>query len=429
METLTLPDLLRGRLPEQDNLSADLDYYKPTMSQLHFEKHPEAEVTFTFRNRGSERLADYIEPEVLQARFDYLRERNWQPEELHYYAGLLRKDGTPVFSDKFLIHLRENTLPEIEVRLDPETNDLAIETTGESDLVTYWETIVMSEINEMYFENYMIAHNINPQDLYEEGDRRLSEKIKILKENPDIKFSDFGTRRRFSYRWHRYVVERLSKECPDNFLGTSNVQLSRLLNKTPIGTFAHELPMIYAGLADARGEDIRPSHNKCLRDWQETYPDLLIALMDTYTSEFFFVDFTRQQAEDWTGPRQDSGDPFEIGEQVISFYKRMGIDPTTKSIVFSDGLDMQTILKLHKHFKGRIGMVFGWGTTLTNDLGLKPLNIVMKATHVRLPDGREADLVKISDDEGKHTGPDWLVKLYKRIFKARYDKEVNMVTC
>jgi len=278
----------------------------------------------------------------------------------------------------------------------------------------------MSELNEAYFNNYLQVHNLDPFDVFDEGDRRLTEKIALLKANPDIKISDFGTRRHFSMQWQNYVLERLIDECPENLVGTSNIALANSLGIKPIGTFAHELPMVYAALADARGEDLRASHNRLLNDWYDQYgQDYSIALTDTFTTDFFFEDFTKEQAQTWKGVRQDSGDPFDFGENLIQFYQDKGINPLTKIVVFSDGLNIKAIIGLQKQFENRIQTVFGWGTDLMNDLGVKPLNIVMKATHVKLPDtNQEADTVKLSDDQGKHIGPSVLLERYQNDFRS-----------
>jgi nicotinate phosphoribosyltransferase len=410
-----------GPYREDGMITAGMDYYKPTMSQVLHECEPDAEVTFTFKNRRSEqRLAEYVDPANLQDRFDMLQARGFSEDEIDYFGSIKKMDGTPVFEASYLEFLRQNDLPPVSVTLDSETNDLAIETTGPAALVTFWETVVMSEVNEAYFENYVLAHGIDIMSLYDEGDQRLTNKIDVLKEHPEIKFSDFGTRRHFSMRWQRHVVQRLKAECPDNIAGTSNVALANTLGMKPIGTFAHEMPMVWAGLADARGEDILDAHNKMLQAWEQTYsPDYMTALTDTFGSDFFFRDFTPEQARSWNALRHDSGDPYDFGEKVITFYENLGIDPSTKTIVFSDGLDLDTIVKLNAHFSDRINTTYGWGTTLTNDLGLPALNIVMKATHVRLPDGREAGTVKLSDNEGKHTGTAEDVEKYQREINER----------
>jgi nicotinate phosphoribosyltransferase len=399
---------------EQGRLSSGLDYYKPTMSQVALEREPDAEVTFTLKNRGEQRLADYINLDDLRARLDEFRENGWSQDELEYLADLRKSDGAQVFGPEFVEYLATHELPPVSVTYDEAIDDIAVNTTGVWPMVTFWETVVMSEINEMYFENYLLAKEINPLEVYEEGDQRLSEKIAILQQNPNIKFADFGTRRHFSLRWQKYVLERLIKECPENIVGTSNVALARSLDIRPIGTFAHETLMVYAGLADERGEDIRASHNKFLYDWFDFYgEDLSIALTDTFGSEFFLADFTPEQARKWRGMRHDSGDPYKFGEDVIKFYENLDIDPTVKTIVFSDGLDIDTIVELHKHFEGRVRLLFGWGTTLTNDLGLPALNIVMKATKVN-----GIETVKLSDNTGKHTGSEEQIRRYENVFRA-----------
>lgn len=403
-----------GPMREETMFMSGVDYYKPTMSQVQYEQHPDAEVTFTFKNRGANRIADYVAVDTLQERLNQMQAKGFDELELTYLASQVDTNGQPVFSEDYIEYLRTHELPAVNVVVDPEIDDLAIETTGDWPLVTYWETVVMGQVNEAYFEGMVRAEGLDIMELYDEGERRLDEKIALLQQNPDIKFSDFGNRRHFSLRWQKYVDERLKAECPDNFVGTSNVGLAQSLGLKPIGTFAHEMPMVYAGLADAAGNDIRASHNQFLEDWYTKYrDDLSIALTDTFGTDFFFEDFTPEQAAQWRCLRHDSGDPFAFGEKAIEFYQQNNIDPTTKTIVFSDGLDMATILELHNYFKGKVNAVFGWGTTLTNDLGVKALNIVMKATEVN-----GTKTVKLSDNLGKHTGPDQKVAEYQTIFAA-----------
>ena len=413
-----LSPLPYGPLLESTRVSAGLDYYKPTMSQLAYEQAGGEMVTFTFHNRGEQRLMDYVDPDVLSVRFEQIRQQGFSHDELKYLASIKDSDGYHVFSPFYCEYLESNELPAVNVAHDEKTDDIAISTIGDWPMVTFWETIVMSEVNEAYFEGYLVKHGLDPLAVYDEGDRRLSEKITALKDNPDIKFADFGTRRHFSFRWQKHVLERLQAECPDNFVGTSNVALAESLGVKPIGTFAHEMPMVYAGVAEAIGRDVRLSHHRFLEDWYDRYgEDYSIALTDTFTTDFFFSDFTPEQAKNWRGVRQDSGDPYAFGERLINFYEDLGIDPTTKTAVFSDGLDIDTIVSLEKHFHGRINILFGWGTSLTNDLGIKALNIVMKATRVDLPGFvKGAYTVKLSDDPSKHTGREIDVKHYQEIF-------------
>lgn len=391
---------------QRNQISRGLDYYKATMSQVEFEKIRDESVTFELKNRGSNKLSEYVLPEQLAARLRELQ-AGWTPEELAYLASLQNQtDGSSQFSAEFLDYLAENDLPPVTIGID-EFDELTVQTTGPAPLVTFWETVIMSELNELYFANKLAREGGSLDDLYAEGDRRLDAKISLLRSRPDIKFSDFGTRRRFSYVWQKHVVERLASELPDNFIGTSNIFLAHKLGLKPIGTFAHELPMIYAGLEDARGNDPLVGHNKVLQDWQEVYKgDLSTALTDTFTTPFFFSDFTPEQASDWKALRHDSGDPFTFGDQVLEYYIGLGIDPLTKTIVFSDGLDIDTIVALADYFKGKVQIMFGWGTTLTNDLGIKANNFVMKAVAVN-----NHSTVKLSDAEGKHTGdPETIAK-------------------
>lgn len=400
---------------EETMITAGLDYYKLTMGQLQFEKHEDKEVTFTFKNRGEQRLLDYVDPDELQTRLDQIRQAGWSQAELDYIGSLKRSNGEAMFSANYLNFLGSNELPEVSITVDKTTNDLAVDTTGKWPLVTFWETVIMNQISEMYFSNYVRENNIDIEELYQQGDRNLDEWVEYLKANPDVKAAEFGTRRRFSTRWQKHVVERFNNECPDNLIGTSNVGLAKTLGLTAVGTFAHEMPMVYAAIADAEERDVRQSHNEMLRDWEEMYsPDLLTALSDTFTSDFFYQDFQSDQAEAWNGPRHDSGDPLEFTDKTVSFYKEKDVDPELKTIMFSDSLNKTLVSKLHQYTRGRINDRYGIGTNWTNNLGLKALNIVMKATEVRLADGRTAKTVKLSDDKGKHVGPDELAKKYEQ---------------
>lgn len=400
-----------SQTPEREiRLSEGLDYYKLTMGQLALERYPETEVTFTMKNRATERpLSEYVDIAELSARFDAIREKGFAPEEIAYFAGLKAQDGTARFDEQYLDFLADLRLGAVNISTHPDTQDLSISSTGPWANVSLWETIVMSEVNEQYYKNMMIEQGLSKEEVFTEGDRRLDEKIAILKDRPDIKFSDFGTRRRFSAEWHDHVVERLATELPDNFVGTSNPWFAYKYDLKPIGTYAHEMPMVYAAMQDTEAGNPMQGHTRMMKDWYERYgEDLSIALTDTFTSDFFFADFTPEQAAEWRGLRHDSGDPIAFGEQAIAFYESHEIDPSTKTIIFSDGLDIDTIVKLADHFKGRVNLMFGWGTSLMNDLGFKANNFVMKATHAG-----ESDTVKLSDDEGKHTGPQSLVERYQ----------------
>ncbi len=397
-------------------LSDRLDYYKLTMGQEAYEQYPDAEVTFTMKNRAGEYpLSEYVSKEELEERFAAIVDKGFAPEEIAYLAGLENQHGGARFDENYLDFLADLTLTDVTIEQDETTNDLAISAKGPWANVSLWETVVMSEVNELYYKNYLNENNISLDAVWQEGDARLDEKIALLASRPDIKFADFGTRRRFSADWHSHVIERLKNEVPENFVGTSNPWFAYKFDLPPIGTYAHEMPMVYAALADAQANTPLDGHRAMMHDWYERYDeDLSIALTDTFTSDFFFSDFTPEEATAWRGLRHDSGDPVEFGEQAIRFYETNGIDPKTKTIIFSDGLDITTIIALADYFEGRVNILFGWGTSLMNDLGIRANNFVMKATNVN-----GIDTVKLSDDEGKHTGPTEQVERYIALKDAR----------
>ena len=179
-----------------------------------------------------------------------------------------------------------------------------------------------------------------------------------------------------------------------------------------MGTNAHEEDMAMSGIMHGSDDEIRNSHQKVLQEWWEEYGwALSIALTDTYGTDFFFRDMTYEQARDWKGLRQDSGDPFKFGDKAIAFYQQHGIDPREKLLVFSDGLDVDTIIRLADYFAGRIKVTFGWGTNLTNDLGFPAISIIIK-----LLESNGYGTVKLSDNLAKAMGKPEDIERFKRIF-------------
>lgn len=404
----------------EPSITRGADFYKSTMSQFEYERHPNTEVTFTFKNRGKEPLSRYVAPEELRERFDTIMRNGFQPEEIACLASFQAQDGTARFTAEYLDHLADMQLPELEIGTDPQTGDIAIETTGPWSDVSFWETVVMSEVNEAFYQGKLAAEGLSLADLYAEGDRRLSEKIARLRARPDIKIAEFGTRRRFSAAWQQHVIERLATECPDNLVGTSNIWFAYKFGLRPIGTFAHELPMVSAALEDLRGGNPLDGHDRVIDDWSQRYPDLRIMLPDTYTSQLCLSSLTREQLETWRGFRHDSGDPIKFGEQLLALYKKYNINPREKLLVPSDGLDMEKMERIANHFGDRINLFHGLGTNATNDLGLPANNFVMKATYVRTPERPEGTpAVKLSDENGKHTGPEWQVRRYQQFVRER----------
>ncbi len=384
----------------------DLDFYKLTMAQLVWSKHPAARVTYAFKNRTKKvRLADIVSEADLRRELDHVRTLRFAQAELDW----LRKQG--MFEPGFLERLEGLKLPPYELAV--EDGQFRIEVTGRWLEAIWWETLILSIVNELYYRAVIGQSGADRHAVRAEGKLRLERKLRLLRdEAPLARIIEFGTRRRFSRDWQEEAIRTVLEICPDQLLGTSNVRLARKFGLKPIGTFAHELYMVYSGIYHRDDDDIRRSHNRVIRDWWEMYGGpLSIALTDTYGSDFFFRDFTRDQAEGWRGLRQDSGDPVAFGERTIGFYRDRFIDPKGKVIVFSDGLDEKAIIALHQRFAGRIGLAFGWGTNLTNDLGFAPLSLVVKVTR-----SCGHPTVKLSDTLAKAMGPAEEVERYVRIF-------------
>lgn len=394
----------------------DVDFYKFTMGQLVFLNYRDVPVTYAFTNRTrSVRLADVIDARELREQLDHVRGLRFNNSELHYLRGT-NEYGDRMFQEDYLEFLRNLKLP--EYRLEIRDGDFILEFPGKWAEAIYWETIALALVNELYSRAQMRTLSRFENDLvFATGRLRLAEKIRVLRENTHIDFSDFGTRRRFSRRWQHYVDRTLAAEVPEQFAGTSSTESAMKHGLVPMGTSAHEMYMVMSGIMHEDDDAIRASHNRVLKDWWSLYDwGLSIALTDTYGSEFFFNDMTPDQAKRWKGLRHDSGDPFEFGERAIAFYQRSGVDPKEKLLIFSDGLELDRILALSDRFRDRIKVSFGWGTNLTNDLGFQPISIVVKAVEAN---GRRT--VKLSDNLAKATGTEEGIARFRRIFGHEHE--------
>lgn len=390
----------------------DDDFYKFTMGQVVFNYYREVPVKFAFRNRTKGiKLAEIIREEDLRQELDHVRTLRFTKSEIHYLRGT-DEYGDRMFGEPYLQFLTNLTLPPYVLRkID---GNYELEFLGKWSEAMYWEIHALAIINELYYRGLMNQLGRFERDtVYAQGTLRLAEKIKILRERSDITFCDFGTRRRFSREWQDYVVKMLAQELPETqFLGTSNTYLAMKHAILPMGTAAHEMDMGVSGIMHENEDTIRASHNKVLQDWWQQYGEgLSIALTDTYGTDFFFQDMTYEQARNWKGLRQDSGDPLEFVDKTLAFYQGHGIDPREKLIVFSDGLDIETIIKLADYCKDRIKCTFGWGTNLTNDLGLKALSLIVK-----LMESNGHGTVKLSDNLAKALGIPEDVERFKQIF-------------
>ncbi|MBU1218279.1 nicotinate phosphoribosyltransferase [Myxococcota bacterium] len=380
----------------------DNDLYKFTMQQAVFRLYPEAWAKYAFINRGKTAFphgfADALTEEVRSlAGFELTSDEYTFLKNRCYYLS-------PVYLD-FLSHYRFN--PD-EVSISQQGENLEIHIEGPWYRTILWEVPLMALISELYFTKTgtaALSREVRKQKNIDKT-RRFIE--------GSVSFADFGTRRRFSSDNHREVIEDILSVPQSTMTGTSNVFLAMKYALRPIGTHAHEWFMFHAALNGYR------LANKTSTDaWTEVYKgNLGIALTDTFTTDNFLISFDSVKARLFDGVRHDSGNPFEFAEKMIAHYIKLHIDPTTKTIVFSDGLDPDKVLELQRYCNGRIRCSFGIGTNLTNDVGVKPLNMVIKMSHARFDeDSPWIGTVKLSDVQGKHTGSDEEIDLCLRTLK------------
>ncbi len=369
----------------------DTDLYKFTMLQVVLHQFPQAHGQYEFRCRND---ADTQYPlsdikAELEQQLDSLCALTFAQHELDFLRSLrfIKSDFVDYLE---LFQLKRRF---ITVGIDAQQR-LTIHIAGPMVQAMFFEIFVLSIVNELFFRRF------NTPEVIAEGTKRLHDKVKLLhdidrEQNTASPFlvSDFGTRRRFSRLWHKQVVETLHTAVPHIVRGTSNVLLAMQLNIFPIGTMAHEFMQAFQAL-DVRLRDFQTA---ALEAWVQEYRgDLGIALTDVVGMDAFLRDFDLYFAKLFDGLRHDSGDPYLWGEKAIAHYQKLRIDPATKMLTFSDGLSIPKAVALHDYFKGRIQTSFGIGTDLTNDLGLAPLQIVLK-----LVSCNGQSVAKISDSAGK----------------------------
>ena len=285
--------------------------------------------------------------------------------------------------------------------------------------VMLWEIPALAVLMEL--RSRAVLDNMGKfelQVLYARAMTRVWEKVERLCAVDGLRIADFGTRRRHSFLWQDWCVQAMQEGLGEKFVGTSNCKIAMKRDIEAIGTNAHELPMVYSALAQT-DDALRQAPYQVLEDWQEEHDgNLRIILPDTYGTQGF-LEHAPDWLAGWTGIRIDSGDPATGAEIAIKWWKERGEDPRDKLVIFSDGLDVEKIIELHKQFEGRVRVSFGWGTLLTNDFrelvpdgGLDPFSIVCKAV-----EADEKPTVKLSDNPGKAMGPAAQIERYKRVFE------------
>lgn len=362
------------------------------MMQCVLHHFPSAMVEYKFKCRNKANLSPYIDE--IKQQVNYLCSLQLQDDELEFLADL------DYIKSDFIEFLRifKLNVNFINIVLDKD-QQLDITIKGPWLHTILFEVPVLAIINEVYFKYQCTDVN----KAYTIGKKQLQDKISLVQQHvknhpavkpkPSFRFSDFGTRRRFSRDWHQQVIQTLAKELPNNFAGTSNLWLAKKYNLLPIGTMAHE----FLQACQALGPRLVDSQKYALEIWTQEYRGRLgIALTDVVGMDAFLNDFDLFFAKLFDGLRHDSGDPIIWGEKAIEHYKKLKIAPMSKFLIFSDALTVQSALHIYQHFYGKAKTAFGIGTSLTNDVGLEPIQIVIKMTRCN-----NQAVAKISDAPGK----------------------------
>lgn len=363
----------------------DTDAYKLHMQQAVYHRYRNISVVAEFRCRGDELLGEYASE--IREQIQTMSQLGLTDDEFAYLSGL------PFFTHDYLNWLKAFRYNPEHVTVSDRNGHLHVRIEGPWREVIMWEVPLLAVISEV------VHRHRSPQVTAQMAVDQLRKNLASFKEQAaDIDLSafrlmDFGTRRRFSGEVQEAIVSTLKNEFP-YLVGTSNYDVAHKLQLTPVGTQAHEWFQAHQQISPV----LANSQRAALQAWLDEYPDQLgIALTDCITMDAFLRDFGSNFANAYQGLRHDSGDPFEWGEKAIAHYQALGIDPMTKTLVFSDNLDLDKALHLYRHFHQRINLVFGIGTRLTCNIpGVKPLNIVIKLVQCN---GKP--VAKLSDSPGK----------------------------
>jgi len=428
----------------------DTDFYKLLMLQFIWKCFPAVPASFTLLNRSSSvRLGDVVDVAQLREQLEATRKLRFHQSELIWLAGNTFYGRRGIFEPAFLKWLdRDFRLSDYD--LSVQDGQLSLSFHGLWAETTMWEIYALSAIDELKTRASLKRLSEFELDiLYARAKTRLWNKMEQLRGVPQLKISDFGTRRRHSFLWHEYVVKAMSDVLGKSFAGSSNTYLAYKHDLEAIGTNGHELPMALAAMAN-NDEELRSAQYRLLELWQQTYQgELLILLPDTFGSTQF-LENAPEWVANWTGQRMDSKDPYVAGDEYIAWLEQHGRDPREKLLIASDALDVDQILGLHAYFAGtlrngvtpkdfrrasdftdeskwipqrRIRFSGGWGTFLTNDFrdcnplgdeGFNPVSLVCKLSDV---EGRPA--VKLSDNYEKTLGPAAEVERYWRVFGTK----------
>jgi len=384
----------------------DNDFYTLTMAQLIWKHYPDQIATYELIDRGSIALADYLSADEAADLLQPVQATTITPDERDFLAS------QRLFDREFLEQLATMTLP--PARVIATDDGWTARAQGTWWQAIWWETPALAAITSGYQHQRLRRSGISLEEAHRYGLAKLDAKIELLREHPEIRFAEFGARRRFGLAWQDLVVGRLKDRIPDQLAGTSNMLLACKYGLPMIGTMAHQLFMGVAALwvRDGEPEAIGCSQQRVLEQWEAMYGDyrngeLLIFLTDTYSTQIALDYFPTAMARRWAGMRQDSGDPIAYGEELLAWYVEHGIDPAGISFVL-DGLTVPRMNRIAHHFAGRLRSIWKRHRSGQRSRPAAP-NIVGKIVEI---DGQP--VVKLSDDPAKATGPAKAVEFYQK---------------
>ncbi len=362
----------------------DTDLYKFNMDQVIFHKHTDLCGQYFFKCRNKDVVFTPEMVDEIKEQVDYLCGLRFTKDEFDYLRSIR------FIKDDYVEFLRLWHPIRDYVSIErTEDGELSVVVDGPLFSAMQFEIYLLEIINEVYFR---MAYDY--ETLLQSAEERLEAKIKAMNDGTyTFQFAEFGCRRRLSREWEDVVVRRFATRTK-NCVGTSNVYLAKKHNITPIGTYAHEFVQMYQGIDSI---PLAYTNYYAMKDWYTEYNgDNGTALTDTVTTDLFLLDFNRSMVNNYNGVRHDSGDPYAWGEKIIGHYKKFGVDPKTKLLLFSDSLNFDKAQELYNYFCDKAKVSFGIGTFVSNDTCETPLNIVIKLQYVN---GRP--VAKLSDTPEK----------------------------
>ena len=357
----------------------DTDLYKFNMNQVIFHKHTNLNGVYHFKCRNEGVVFTKEMLEEINEQIDYLCKLTFKEDELNYLRSIRFIKNDYVEFLRLWHPIRDYVTTSLE------NGNLKIVVSGPLFSAMQFEIYLLEIVNEVYFR-FQYDYN----ELLASAKERLAKKIEAFNTGKyTFKWAEFGCRRRLSKEFEGYALKEL-KDKTKNMVGTSNVYYAYKYNLTPIGTYAHEYVQMFQGIDSI---PLAYTNYYAMKDWYTEYEgDNGTALTDTVTTDLFLKDFNRSMVNNYSGVRHDSGDPYVWGEKILAHYRKFGVDPKTKMLLFSDSLNFDKAQEIYEYFKDKCKVSFGIGTFVTNDTKVDALNIVIKLQYVN---GRP--VAKISD--------------------------------